>query len=336
MKDARLSLYEEIEGVLHEFIEDKSLFDLTASKILIVLDNYEVSTRCTDIVTVDDSNQKIIKKYVASCYISGLSQYTIKQYVYTLHRFMKVLNNKPLTEINAYDIRYFLAVMKMRGTVSDVTLDSYRMYISSFYTWLFKEEIIPRSPCINIRPIRHKKNMKFSFTPMDIDNLRSACKDKRERALIEFLLSSGVIVNELVHLCKKDVNLQTHTVHVIFGKGNKERITYINDVTEMHLRRYLNSRKDTNERLFVGKIGEKKELTPCGVRNIFRNLGRRAHIDNVHPHRFRRTFATNLFQRGMSVREIQKLMGHSKIDTTLGYIATCEQQLETEYNKYSE
>lgn len=336
MKEARISLVDSIEENLYDLFEDEQDFNIAVSRIITSLEDYEINYRCTDIVTIDDSNQKIIKRYIASCYISGLSPFTIKHYLYAIRRFLQILDNKPITEVTAYDIRYYLAVLKQRGTVSDLTLDSYRMSISAFYTWLFKEEIIPRSPFINIRPIKYRRNIKFSFSPMDIDNLRCACANTRERALMEFLLSSGVRVNELVHLCRRDVNLQKHSVHVIFGKGNKERITYINDVTEMHLRRYLKSRRDSSEKLFVAKKGEIRELTTGGVRWILHELGNRAGVDNVHPHRFRRTFATNLFQRGMSVREIQKLMGHAKTDTTLGYIATDEETLGTEYNRFSE
>jgi site-specific recombinase XerD len=198
---------------------------------------------------------------------------------------------------------------------------------------MVNEEIIPKNPIAQIKPIKCHQEVKKAFSDIEIDALRSACKSLKERALIEFLLSTGARVSEVAEMKVQDVNIETLSVHILHGKGDKERITYTTAVGMKHLLAYIHSRKETGATLFYSKNHE--PIRTNGIRFILNNVAKRAGVSNVHPHRFRRTFATNLSKRGMAVQEIQKLMGHANINTTLVYIATDDSMVQASYKKYT-
>jgi site-specific recombinase XerD len=198
---------------------------------------------------------------------------------------------------------------------------------------MVNEEIIPKNPIAQIKPIKCHQEVKKAFSDIEIDALRSACKSLKERALIEFLLSTGARVSEVAEMKVQDVNIETLSVHILHGKGDKERITYTTAVGMKHLLAYIHGRKETGDALFYSKNHE--PIRTNGIRFILNNVAKRAGVSNVHPHRFRRTFATNLSKRGMAVQEIQKLMGHANINTTLVYIATDDSMVQASYKKYT-
>ncbi len=327
--DCRSQFIRSIENSLIEKVTPDVL-DVVMSKILMALNDYEIIDRCTDVAVYDDSNFRIMKRYFACLMIDGKSEKTIEQYRYRIGKFVE-FTQKPLAEIGVYDIRYYLACEKERG-VSTRTLENTRAVLSAFFQWMAIEEIVQKNPCLNIKPIKYKREVKKPFSNVEIDKLRICCGSKRNRALVEFLLTSGVRISELTSMKVSDVDMEKMTVHVRNGKGNKERFTFINDVAKMHLLEYLKTRKEDGSYLFYSK--NHTPITASGVRDMLRKLGEKSGVESVHPHRFRRTFATNLANRGMKVQEIQKLLGHSNINTTMCYVCTDEKHIQMSYTQH--
>ena len=219
---------------------DQDTLDTVSRKLICVLNNYEITKRCTDIVVYDDSNERLIKRYCACLIVDGKSKSTVYQYQRQLLRFADS-DGSPVTERDAYVIRCYLAVQKERG-LANSTLQTTRTVIHAFYQWLVDEEVIEKNPCSNIKPIKTPKEVRQPFSPVELDLLKASCKRMKERALIEVLLTSGVRVAELAEMNVDDIDMHTLTVHVKHGKGSKERLTYITDVAKMHLQMYLKSR----------------------------------------------------------------------------------------------
>lgn len=294
------------------------------------LQPYELTERCTALAPLDDYNEKTLKRYRACLVINGKSEKTIGQYLRTCGKLADLLH-KPYNEVDTQDIRYFMALMLDRG-VAAVTLENQRANLSAFFRWMTVERLITINPMDPIQPIKFHTEIKTEFSAVEIDALRSACKNKRERALIEFLLASGVRVSELVQMEVQDINRNTFAVHVRHGKGDKERITYINTVAMRHLLSYLDSRPESGTALFFNK--DHKPLQDGGVRKMVARIGSRAGVSNVHPHRFRRTFATGLARRGMNIQEVQKLLGHSGVNTTMKYVNVDDNKVMASYQQY--
>ena len=331
MSDYRTKFTQElIENLSTHFASEQ--LQLITEVTTKVLANYDISEKCTQIVPRDDRNEKLIKKYMACLMVDGKSSKTMYVYSTVLRRFMEFINI-PLQKVSTYDIRFFLASMKETG-VSDRTLENYRAYISSFYQWMSREDFIAKNPCEKISPIKYKIEVRLPFSSTEIDSLRSACRTQKQRAILELLLSSGVRVDELANLDIEDLNLNSCAVHVREGKGKKERITYMSDLCAFHVKKYLEGRTDDKPELFLSQK-KKKRILAGGIRNIVYTIGKSAGVENVHPHRFRRTFATNLSRRGMDVQTISKLMGHSNIDTTMIYVYEDKSRIAQEYNKYT-
>jgi site-specific recombinase XerD len=297
-----------------------------------VANDYELTPRCTELAVLDDSNTKLLKRYLASLTLNGLSKNTVYAYMRTLVRLSETMKMN-YVDMGVYEIRYYLACEKQRG-ISMRSVENTRANISAFFQWLSSEEVIPKNPCANIRPIQYSVKERKAFSDVEIDALRSACTNTRDRALIELLLSSGVRVSELASLEVGDVDFTSGKIVVRHGKGSKLRFTFLDSVAIHHLKEYLTSRpeKDATS-LFLSK--HHLPLTKSGVRTILSAIAVRAGVENVHPHRFRRTFATKLAARGMKLQDIQKLMGHSNPSTTMEYIAISTDQLENSYKSHA-
>lgn len=329
MSDYRNDLMRSIEESMLQ-VSDPEERERATRKILCALNDYEIEKRCTDLTVYDDTNDRIIRKYSACLMVDGKSSKTIEAYARQIRKFGEFIG-QPLTEIGIYDIRYFLACEKERG-VSDRTLENTRSYISAFYQWMAAEEIIHKNPCTNLKPIKYVDKERMAFSAVELDALRHACKTKKERALIEMLISTGVRVSELAEMDVQDVNMADLSVHIRHGKGGKERVSYTTEVCKLHLQKYLLSRKDRMTALFCNRAMER--ITASGIRFILKEIGKRAGVDNVHPHRFRRTFATSLAARGMAVQDIQRLLGHSNINTTMQYICINDSKVKASYQQY--
>lgn len=301
--------------------------------IISCLDEYDVSEKSTQLAErPQDVNDRILKRYSACLLLDGKSKNTIFQYIRTCRKLGQD-SGKYFTEITTNDIRLFLGQLKVRGAKNS-TIENQRSYISAFFRWMLAEDIISKNPCEKIKPIKCENVRRLPFSDVQIDKLRLACRSEKTRAMIEVLLSSGVRCEELINLDINDIDIRRRSVRVRNGKGGKDRVTYISEVAAEHLDHYLNSRNDNGPELFRSQQGGRYS-DETSILRIMKSLSKRAGVDNVHPHRFRRTFATQLYRRGMDLHEIQRLMGHSNVQTTLGYIYTDDAQLRAAYQKYA-
>lgn len=305
--------------------------NLVIGEITKELHDFEISERVTALTVPENPNEKILKRYVACLRIDGKSEGTIYQYARSCRKLSQCIG-KPFTEMGVYDIRYFLAMEKERN-VSNRSLENTRANLSAFFQWMALEDVIQKNPCLNIKPIKFTDEIRQPFSDTEIDSLRGACKSKKERAIIEVLLSTGLRVSELVSLDIGDIDLERLSCHVRHGKGDKERKTYMTTVAAKHLRSYLSERKEIHPAVFLNRFGDR--IAVDGIQHILRTIGQRASVRDVHPHRFRRTFATGLAKRGMDVQEIQRLLGHTNINTTMIYVTTDESSVQMSYRKYA-
>lgn len=330
MADYKQELITDVTTALTGTLDAESI-GAVSEEMSVALRDYEVTKQIRQLVTYDGANEMILKRYKACLLIAGKSPKTITAYEYTIKKLFEALQKNYL-DMTVSDLRYFLAYEKSRG-VSNRTLENTRVQISAFFTWLLDEDLISKNPCRTIKPIRYADEVRLPFTSVEMDALRSACKNKKERAIIEVLISSGVRVSELCALKISDINFDTLAVTVRQGKGNKQRTVYINELANKHLVEHLTSRNINGDYLFYNKW--KEPINTGGVRHLLNVIGERAGVTNVHPHRFRRTFATGLANRGMDIQEIARLLGHSSLNTTLKYVYSSEEKIRSSYLKYS-
>ena len=329
MEQPKYNLLKDIELILRSKIDDDNVFSELVEKLSFLLNNYEITNKTYELACYDDENIRILNRYKACLLVEGKSPQTIEAYSFRIrHMFENCRLN--LKDMGPYDIRMYLAMLKQNGC-SNRTLEVIRNYISAFYKWAVLEEIVDKNPCAPIKPIKYTEEIRESFTELDIDKLRTSCKDLKERAIVELLLTSGIRVSEMENMNVTDIDFPNCAVHVKHGKGDKERITYMSPVAAHYIDKYIQSRDDKDVALFTTKTGR---LQSGGIRYILHELGERADVEDVHPHRFRRTFATNLNSKGMPIQYIQHLLGHARIDTTMIYVNVNEAQVKSEYQKY--
>lgn len=298
--------------------------------ITVSLNDYDLNEKCTDIVVVDTESQVLLKKFLATKMVEGKSPKTIHRYDYLLTRMLKSLNME-VKDIDVFALRMYLAQLELNG-MKAISVEGIRSVITSFFGWLHKEGFIETNPSANLGKVKCKKEIKKPFTKAEVEILKSNCDSLRDRAIIEFLLSTGCRVSEVCNVNINDINFEKQECKVL-GKGNKERIVFINDVCKLHLKMYINSREDDHPALFIGKGTVR--LEDGGIRCMFRKLSKKCGIENVHPHRFRRTVATSLINRGMQVQDVATVLGHNNINTTMTYIYSDIQDVKTAYNKYT-
>ena len=261
--------------------------------------------------------------------IEGLSEKSLKYYSVILRQFFKVIT-RPLSTITTDDIRYYLAT---RQKVSLVTLTNERRVLLSFFSWLTDEEYIQKNPVLKIKNIKQPKVLKKSFSQIEVEELRDACKTLRDKAIVEVFLSTGMRCGELCFIKVTDVDFINGEITVT-GKGNKQRICYLNAPAKKRLRDYYENKgfKDVDQYIFSTTSGNR--ISTHWMQAIIRNLGDIAGVKNVHPHRFRRTAATMALQRGMPVEQVQIMLGHEKIDTTMRYAITADDTVKHSHAKY--
>lgn len=276
-----------------------------------------------------DSND-MLNAFLSAKELEGRSYKTLERYKYVITK-MLTTTKTPIKNLTVYHLRKYLIELKNSGN-SDSTLESIREVFSSFFNWLQKEGLITDNPCINLAPIKCMKKTRLPFSSIDIEKLKENCNNNRDKAIIHFLLSTGCRISEVTQLNKNDIDFQRKQCKVL-GKGNKERIVYIDDITAMFLKRYFLERTDNFDALFIGK--HTTRMTEGGVRYMLRKLGEVSGVENVHPHRFRRTLATNLISRGMPIQEVAKILGHEKLDTTMKYVYLDNDDLKFSYNKFN-
>ncbi len=233
--------------------------------------------------------------------------------------------------MTTFDVRNYLANEKVRG-LSNVSLENTRTTLSAFFQWMANEEYIEKNPCSAVKPIKCTKEIKHPFSIVEQDLIKNNCENLKERAIVELLLSSGVRVSELVDLEVSDIDFNNRSVRIKHGKGDKERVTYVNDLTHSYLVKYLMDSGIETGALFQTNH---HKYTPSGIRTMLNRLAKRAKVENVHPHRFRRTFATTLASRGMDIQDIKTLMGHTDINTTMLYVTSSDIKVNNSYRKYT-
>lgn len=323
---------EKLLGELTAYLQNMGVegVPLLSDGIIKILSDYDIVAGCKDIVPIDDEDERILKRYTACLRLDGKSEKTVQQYIRACRKLRETIG-KPFRNMGTYDIRYHLALEKERG-ISSRSLENNRAYLSAFFQWMTDEELIDKNPILKITPIKYPEELRLPFSDIEIDCLRGACQTKKERAIVELLLSSGIRVSELTNMRVEDINFQSLEVQVKEGKGGQGRMTFTTAVSAKHIQDYLRTRPEAGGYLFQSSRSE--QYTTGGIRYILNVLAERAGVSNVHPHRFRRTFATNLATRGMDIQDIQVLLGHKRIDTTMTYVCVSGQKVRASYQKY--
>ena len=270
--------------------------------------------------------------FIAAKRIEGCSEKTLTYYCKTIEA-MTAAVGKPVQRITTDDIRQYLTTYQMQRKSSKVTIDNIRRILATFYSWLEDEDYIVKSPVRRIHKVKTAKVIKETYTDEALEQMRDNCDSLRDLAIIDLLASSGMRVGELVALNRDDINFNEREC-VVFGKGNKERLVYFDARTKIHLQNYLDSRADGNPALFVTLRAPYNRLQIGGVEMRLRQLGRRLSIPKVHPHKFRRTLATSAIDKGMPIEQVQQLLGHQKIDTTMHYAMVKQQNVKLAHRKY--
>lgn len=298
----------------------------------VILDDYQMERESHEIVPYNGNAEKIVRRFLTVKHLAGCSEHTIKTYQFHLQKLILNLR-RPLQDLDTNDLRCFLAAYKEKRKVSNVTLENIRLCLSSFFGWLHEEGLIKKNPMKRIPRIKSDKVIKKPFSDNEMEELRMSCQRERDLAILEFLYSTGVRVSEAVRLNRDQINFNQSEC-VVFGKGGKERTVYLNSKACIHLQRYLDSRTDDNPALFVGIKKPHQRLSKEGIEAILRGVGRVSGVDHVHPHRFRRTMATNALNRGMPVQEVRQLLGHEKMDTTMIYCTVSQEGVRLSHKKY--
>ena len=294
--------------------------------------NIEITERKPANLQENAGNSGLLSVFISAKRIEGCSEKSLKYYDSTIcHMFNHV--NKQIREINTDDLRCYLADYQKKRSSSRVTIDNMRRIFSSFFGWLEDEDYILKSPVRRIHKIKTEKTIKDTFSDEGVELLRDSCEEIRDLAMIDLLASTGMRVGEFVRLNREDINFHEREC-VVFGKGSSERVVYFDARTKIHLLNYLNSRTDTNPALFVSLAKPYKRLMIGGVETRLREIGKRAELNKVHPHKFRRTLATRAIDKGMPIEQVQLLLGHVKIDTTMHYAMVNQANVKNSHRKF--
>ena len=288
-----------------------------------------------DMVKVQpQTNEEALACFISAKKVEGCSLKSLLYYQTTIKKMLSVLNTIYFS-ITTEDIRLYLANYQEKNKISKATIDNMRRIISSFFSWLENEDYITKSPARRIHKVKLGKVVKEVYTEESIELMRQNCKNKRDLAIIDMLYSTGMRVGELVKLNISDIDF-AHKECVVLGKGNKQRRVYFDAKTKIHLEQYLASRVDDNEALFVSMLAPHNRLEISGVEIALRKIGQKLNLTKVHPHKFRRTLATKAIDKGMPIEQVQHLLGHTKIDTTLGYAMVDDENVRISHKKFLE
>lgn len=280
----------------------------------------------------EDDSFDLLKRFISTKKLEGRSDKTLKYYKSTVEKMLMAID-KNVKAITTDDLREYLTDYQSRSTVSKQSVDNVRRNLSSFFTWLEDENYILKSPVRRIHKIKTTTPVKETYSDDEMERLRDSCKEIRDLSMIDLLSSTGMRVGELVLLNREDIDFNEREC-IVLGKGDKERIVYFDARTKLHLQEYLKSRADDNPALFVGLRAPYDRLEIGGVEVRIRCLGRNIGIKKCHPHKFRRTMATVAIDKGMPIEQVQKLLGHEKIDTTLHYAMVKQSNVKNAHRKY--
>ena len=315
---------------LTEFTPDA--LNSVKSALYIVLNKYDITLQSTDLRVIDDSWVADLRLFCERKRMTGKSEATIERYRYILSRVLGFIN-KPTKDITEGDLNEFLETYKRLRCVSNSTLEGTRLCISSFFTWLHERGYIKKNPSKGVDPIKVPKAIKRAYSDEELEKIKQHCFTLRDKAIVEFLYTTGVRISELTALNREDIRVDEKAI-IVYGKGAKEREVYMTDVSCMYLSEYLRQRKDESEALFVSNKAPYHRLSPSGVRSMLKKLGETARIEKVHPHRFRTTCATNLLRKGMPIEEVSQILGHEKLDTTRLYALVDRDKVKADHRRY--
>lgn len=323
--EAKVTLLGELERDLYD--------SLTAAQLAAVMSaladrlNSYTMERLVDFAGTSDD---LLMAYINALSVEGRSEKTLERYRYIITRMMESVK-VPTNRITVYHLRRYLTDEKTRG-ISDRTLEGYRQVFSAYFNWLQRERLIENNPTANLGAIKYAKKQKDIYSDADVERMKFSCKTLRDRAIICFLQATGCRVSEVVGLNRDDVDIFNLEATVL-GKGNKERTVYLDQVAAMTIQAYLEARKDNSPALFAGKGTDR--LQPGAIRQMLVKLGKNAKVTHVHPHKFRRTTATNLIRHGMPIQEVAAILGHDKLDTTMQYVVLDKTAVQYSYKKYA-
>lgn len=323
--EAKTVLMKELEKRLSETIPAREMAQImTAAADTLVC--FDVAQKETEAYKSDD----LLDAYIAAMKVQGRSGKTVERYTYIIRRMMESVkvNTRGIT---VYHLRQYLMKEKERG-ISDSTLEGIRQIFSAYFNWLQREGLISQNPTANLGSIKRQKKVKAIYSDVDIERLKYCCTSVRDRAIVAFLLSTGCRISEVTGLNRHDIDL-VNLECTVLGKGNKERTVYLDSMTAMLLKEYMASRTDLYPALFIGRGTQR--ITPHGVRRMLVKLSETAKVEHVHPHKFRRTLATNLIRHGMPIQEVASILGHDKLDTTMQYVVLDKSDVKNSYRKYA-
>ena len=300
-----------------------TVLDLCLAEVMITeVDDQSRPTNHTDALVA----------FIAAKRIEGCSENTLHYYQQTIEAALTCIGLPP-EQIKTEDLRNYLTKYQKERSVSKVTIDNVRRILSSFFAWLEDEDYIVKSPVRRIRRVKTMQTVKDTYSDEALETMRDQCGNARDRAIIDLLASTGMRVGEMVRLNREDINFSEREC-VVLGKGNKERMVYFDARTKIHLQYYLESRTDAERALFVSHRSPYARLQIGGTEAMLRRLGRKLGIAKAHPHKFRRTMATTAIDKGMPIEQVQRLLGHQKIDTTMHYAMVKQQNVKLAHRKY--
>lgn len=318
---------EKLVNILNEMAEYLSISQMKKLQEVLLKNMKEQEENISE-----TSNYDYLKMFIAAKKIEGCSDRTVTYYKSTVEHLLKYIDT-PIRKITTDEIRSYLAQYQEKGGCSKTTIDNIRRNISSFFSWLEEEDYILKSPMKRIHKIKTVQPVKETISDELIERLRDACLCKRDLAIVDLLYSTGIRVGELVRLNIDDISFEEREC-VVFGKGDKERRVYFDAKAKLHLQDYLKERDDDNPALFVTLDAPHQRLKISGVEIRIRSLGRSINAEKIHPHKFRRTMATRAIDKGMPIEQVQKILGHSQIDTTMQYAMVNQSNVKNAHRKY--
>ena len=318
---------EKIVAVVNEMAEVLNVAQLKKLQE-VLLKNFNENTKVEQPIT----NTEYLRLFIDAKSIEGCSARTIKYYSSTIEHMLSKIQT-PIRKITTEIMREYLVDYQKQRNCSKTTVDNIRRYISSFFSWLEEEDYILKSPMRRIHKIKTKSVVKEVISDEEVEKLRDNCSTLRDLAIIDLLYSTGIRVGELVRLNIADIDLESREC-IVFGKGDKERRVYFDAKTKIHLKEYIDSREDNNSALFVSLNAPYNRLRISGVEIRLRQLDRRLNLKAIHPHKFRRTMATRAIDKGMPIEQVQKILGHSQIDTTMQYAIVNQNNVKISHQKY--
>ena len=308
------------------YLDNQQLDQLKAT-VDSVLTKYEIADD-----SIIQSSEELVSKFIEAKRIEGCSEKTLNYYRKTITDMLSSIEKEAM-HITTEDLRKYLTDYQEKKKISKVTVDNIRRILSSFFSWLEDEDYILKSPVRRIRKVKTTSTVKETYTDEALEQMRDSCVELRDLAMIDMLASTGMRVGEMVLLNRNDINFNEREC-VVLGKGNKQRIVYFDARTKIHLQNYLESRTDNDEALFVTLKSPHTRLTIGGVEVRVRELGKSLGMNKVHPHKFRRTLATVAIDKGMPIEQLQQLLGHKRIDTTLQYAMVKQSNVKNAHRKY--